>query len=215
VVFAGRIDTNKGVDTLVDAACILAEDFGDLRLRVIGAGDPNFIELLRTKSRDAGYPNLIEFVGYVQRPDLPAHLKEADVFAAPSVYEGGPGFVYLEAMACGLPVIACKGNGASECVRHDETGFLIEPRDVRALVHTLRLLLSKTDLRRSMGLRARRFVEAEADSRDCLTRLESFYTAVARPGASERGFAAAAQAEPAFPSAEAECVPSATSVVKP
>jgi glycosyltransferase involved in cell wall biosynthesis len=95
------------------------------------------------------------------------------------VYEGGPGLVYLEAMACGLPVIACRGNGASEVVHHEESGFLVPPRDAQAVAEALKLLLSDAGLRRSMGLRARHFVEAEADSRLCLDRLEAFYRSAA------------------------------------
>lgn len=189
VVFAGRIDSNKGVATLVDAACVLAEEYPELRLRIIGAGDPVFIESLRKKSRDHGKPALLEFAGYVPREELPAHLNQAHVFAAPSVYEGGPGFVYLEAMACGLPVIACEGNGASEVVRPGENGFLVPPRDAESVAQALRLLLSNENLRRSMGQRGRGLVEAEADSRVCLKRLETFYATVVqhrgrRPGAS-------------------------------
>jgi len=179
VIFAGRIDPNKGVATLVGAACALAADFADLRLLIIGNGDPEFIESLRNQARACGAPDLLEFAGYAPRRELPALLNQGHVFAAPSVYEGGPGFVYLEAMACGLPVIACEGNGVSEIVRQAENGFLIAPRDGRALEQTLRSLLANAGLRRTMGLRARRFVEAEADSRDCLQRLEAFYTSVA------------------------------------
>ena len=182
VIFVGRVDPNKGVDSLVDAACALSGEFGSLRLRIIGTGDPVFIQSLRDKSRDCGKPDLIELVGYVQKQALPAYLSEADVFAAPSVYEGGPGFVYLEAMACGLPVIACKGNGASEIVRHGRNGLLVAARDQQALVQSLRLVLSNEDLRRSMCLNARRFVEAEADTRVCLRQLEAFYTSVTQRG---------------------------------
>jgi glycosyltransferase involved in cell wall biosynthesis len=180
VVFAGRMDSNKGIGTLVDAACVLSEEYPELRLRIIGSGDPEFIESLRNKARDFDKPALLEFTGYVPREELPAHLNQAHVFAAPSVYEGGPGFVYLEAMACGLPVIACEGNGVSEVIRHQDNGFLIAPRDTPALVRILRALLADAELRRSIGLRARRFVEAEADGRVCLARLEAFYTSVAR-----------------------------------
>lgn len=180
IAFAGRIDSNKGIDTLVEAACALAEDFPDLRLLIIGSGDPGFIDSLRGRARESGKSDLLDFAGYVPRQELPGRLNQADVFAAPSVYEGGPGFVYLEAMACGLPVIACEGNGASEMVRHGENGFLIPPRNTRAVVETLRCLLSNADLRRSMGLRARRFVEKEADSRCCLNRLEELYASIAR-----------------------------------
>jgi glycosyltransferase involved in cell wall biosynthesis len=183
IVFVGRVASSKGVDTLAEAACSLADEFPGLRLRIIGTGDPEFVATLRQKAREYGKPDLLEFPGYVPREQLPAHLNAAQVFAAPSVYEGGPGFVYLEAMACGLPVIACEGSGASEVIRDQQTGFLVAPRDAQAVARTLRMLFSNADLRRSIGMRARHFVETEADSRICLNRLESFYASVVRRSA--------------------------------
>jgi glycosyltransferase involved in cell wall biosynthesis len=182
VVFVGRIASSKGVDTLVDAACSVANEFPGLRLRILGTGDPDFVATLWKKARDCGKPDLLEFPGYIPRQQLPACLNAAHVFAAPSVYEGGPGFVYLEAMACGLPVIACEGSGASEVIRHRQTGFLVPPRDAEAVARTLRILLSNAGLRRSIGMHARTYVEAEADSRLCLDRLEAFYVSVVRQG---------------------------------
>jgi glycosyltransferase involved in cell wall biosynthesis len=95
------------------------------------------------------------------------------------VYEGGPGFVYLEAMACGLPVIACEGSGASEAVLAGETGLLVPPGDVEALTASLRRLLSDAGARQEMGRRAVQHVRREFDSRACLDRLEAFYRSVA------------------------------------
>ena len=92
--------------------------------------------------------------------ELPEHLSRAHVFAAPSLYEGGPGFVYLEAMACGLPVIACAGSGAAEVVFPGENGLLVPPGDVDALADALRQLLGDAIGRAEMGERARRYVLA-------------------------------------------------------
>lgn len=191
IIFVGRIDVNKGTDVLVDAACKLAEEYPTLQVQIIGRGEREFVNELRAKALASGLPDLLDFTGYVSAQELASYLRRAYVFAAPSVYEGGPGFAYLEAMACGLPVIACQGSGAAEVVRHAEWGLLIPPRDVKALVEALRLLLADPDLRSSMGTRARSFVETEADSRVCMKRMEAFYTAVAR-GATRTSAGAAA-----------------------
>jgi glycosyltransferase involved in cell wall biosynthesis len=122
----------------------------------------------------------LELAGFVERRSLPAELGRAHAFAAPSLYEGGPGFVYLEAMACGLPVVACEGSGVSELVRSGENGVLTPPGDVEALVAALRRLLADADLRAVMGERARRAVVEQADSELCMDRLEEFLLAAAR-----------------------------------
>jgi glycosyltransferase involved in cell wall biosynthesis len=177
VVFAGKVAKNKGADVLVEACCRLAREVPGLRLELLGRGDPAFVAQLREQAAD--FPDLLDLPGFVSREELPARLARAHVFAAPSVYEGGPGFVYLEAMACGLPAVACSGSGASEAVRHGENGLLVPPGDAAALAAALGGLFADPAGREAMGRRARRFVEDEADSRACLRRLERFYADVA------------------------------------
>lgn len=178
IVFVGRIAESKGADVLLDAALTLASEIDDLRVRMVGQGAPAFLEKLRDRAQKAGHRDLLEFTGFVSHDELPVLLQDAHVFAAPSRYEGGPGFVYLEAMACGLPVIACSGSGAAEVVRHEDTGLLVPPGDAMALTAALRRLLGDDVLRQAMGARAREYAVREADSTVCVARIEAFYTAV-------------------------------------
>jgi glycosyltransferase involved in cell wall biosynthesis len=176
IVFVGKIARNKGVDLLLVAASRLAAEFPKLRLRLLGGGEATLLDELRRRAADS--PGLLELPGFIDHRDLPAELSAAHLFAAPSAYEGGPGFVYLEAMACGLPVIACGGSGATEVVQHEVNGLLVPPGDVDALTAALRCLLADPEKRVAMGRRARRFVEQEADSQVQLSRLESYYLGV-------------------------------------
>jgi glycosyltransferase involved in cell wall biosynthesis len=182
VIFVGKIARNKGGGILLEACCALAREIPELQLRMLGRGEAGSIEELRERTASNGSAELLDLAGFVARDELPDHLSRAHVFAAPSVYEGGPGFVYLEAMACGLPVIACAGSGATEVVRPDENGLLVPPGDLESLIGALRRLLMKPREREAMGARARAFVLETADSKRCLQRLESFYQAVASGG---------------------------------
>jgi glycosyltransferase involved in cell wall biosynthesis len=180
IVFVGNLVEKKGVASLVDAALRLAPQFPGLRLRLFGRGEADYIEEeLWARVRAAGRPDLLEVAGFVPRHDLPQHLCRAHVFAVPSVYEGGPGLVWLEAMACGLPVIACRGSGVTEVVRHEENGLLVPPGDLEALVLALQRLLRDEAWSAALGARGWQDVVAEADSDLCLRRLEAFYQAVA------------------------------------
>jgi glycosyltransferase involved in cell wall biosynthesis len=176
IVFAGKIESNKGVELLVEAACRLAGKIPDLRLQLFGRGRSNLIEQLLQEAADAGHRELIELPGYIAPEALPEHLSRAHVFAAPSLYEGGPGFVYLEAMACELPVIGCRSGGVCEVIEDGVTGYLVPPDDAEALYRSLARLVSDKELRESMGRRGREWVEREADSRECMRKLESFYS---------------------------------------
>jgi glycosyltransferase involved in cell wall biosynthesis len=179
IIFAGKLARNKGVHLLAEAAVRLANEFPGLQLRLLGRGEPKILDELKNIIQSANVPDLLDAPGFVDRAKLPEHFSRAHIFAAPSEYEGGPGFVYLEAMACGLPVIACAGSGAAEVVRQNKNGQLVPPRDVEALTTALRSLLKDDSRREVMGAVARQFVLAEADSHLCIKKLEAFYAGVA------------------------------------
>ena len=121
---------------------------------------------------------MVEFTGFMNKEELPAVLSRATVFAAPSYYEGGPGFVYLEAMACGIPVIGCSGSGIDEIIEHEVTGMLVPPKNIEALTEALRRILKDIDFSKQMGKNARNFILRESDSDHCLKKLEEYYYSV-------------------------------------
>lgn len=178
IIFVGKIVPNKGVEELVDACVELIKIFPDLQLRLIGSGDESYLDKLRHKATQPDGTTFLELKGYIHKADLPAELASATVFAAPSWYEGGPGFVYLEAMACGLPVVACSGSGIDEIVTNEVNGLLVPPKNSKALEEALSKILSNKTLAENMAANARKFVLQESDSLDCLKKLESFYEEV-------------------------------------
>ena len=93
---------------------------------------------------------------------MPQLYRSADIFAFPGIEEG-LGMVYLEGQAAGLPVVACQGWGASEVVRHGETGLLSSPEDGKQFEDHLVRLLTDGVLRRQMGAAAARHVARRHD----------------------------------------------------
>ena len=178
IVFVGRVAESKGAGDLVEAACRIAPRHPGLHLRLIGRCDAAYARALALRAEAAGCPALLELPGPLLREALPVALSRAHLFAAPSRYEGGPGFVYLEAMACGLPAIACAGSGAAEAVRDGDNGRLVPPGDAAALAEVLDDLLSDPAARGEMGRRARAGVERDADCRVCVPRIAAFYADV-------------------------------------
>ena len=175
IIFVGKMVSNKGVETLLEAACALQHEFAGLKLVLVGGGEEIFTARLKDLATELGFGQSLVFTGYLLRDELAEQLCRAHVFAAPSHYEGGPGFVYLEAMACGLPVIGCSGSGAAEVIRDGDTGYLVPPGDVPALTAGLRRLLSHPQQREAMGNRARTFVAEHAESKQCVENIANFY----------------------------------------
>lgn len=173
LVFTGKLAFNKGVDELVRACCVLADEYPGLTLKLVGRGNEKETAALQRLAH--GSRLRLEWSGFMSGAELAGQYAQSDLFCAPSHYEGGPGFVYLEAMACGLPVVACSGSGAEEAVRDGETGLLVPPRDVDALTCALRTLLRNPLLRKRLGETSARYAREHADARTCVAAIEAFY----------------------------------------
>jgi glycosyltransferase involved in cell wall biosynthesis len=178
ILLVGRLAPNKGIQELVRAAIALRDEFPNLKLRIIGKGDEKLIAKLKALAINAGAHELLDFAGYVHKEELPNELSGAHVFAMPSYYEGGPGFAFLEAMACGVPVVGCSGSGVDEIVTSGVNGLLVPPKTISALESALRKMLKDKNLLAMMGANARQFVLEHANSKKCVERLETLYQSI-------------------------------------
>lgn len=158
VLFVGNIANNKGVKTVVAAVLRLRSKYPNIRLQILGTGDDGLREDLRRWAHRSGAAANIEFHGFVERSALPDFYRRANVFCSPALYEGGVANVYLEAMACGCPVIASIAGAAPEAVTDGETGVLVPPEDEGAVAAALDQILGNEFLARQMGEAARRRV---------------------------------------------------------
>ena len=172
-VFAGRLAAEKDVATLLRAARHLAVLRPGFRLAIAGTG-PCEAELkdLAAMLRITG---IVEFLGEVH--DMPALLRRASLFVLPSITEGMP-LAVLEAMACGLPVVATAVGGTPEAVDDGVCGLLVGTGDAVALANALLRVHSNADEARAMGLAGRRRVEAMFDLRSMVLQYEDTYRQV-------------------------------------
>jgi glycogen(starch) synthase len=177
LLFVGNLNGNKGVWRVVRSAMRLARRYPDISLRLIGLGDEQ--EAIEREVAKSGSSARIELVGYVPRVELPAHYAWCDFFVGPSDYEPGPGNVYLEAMACGKPVIAGNTGGAPEVVRHEGTGLLVDPLDPTALDASICRLADEAALRHRLGAAGRATVERQFSLDSYIARIERIYAALA------------------------------------
>jgi D-inositol-3-phosphate glycosyltransferase len=161
VLFVGRIEPLKGVDTLIRAMALLAHKcptwVSRLSLAIIG-GDPDTnenaeMERLKAMHAELQLGDLVVFLGAKDQNKLQYYYNAAEALVMPSHYESF-GLVALEAMACGTPVIASDVGGLSHLVRDGETGFHIPSGDHLALASTLSRLLQDDALRRKLGEQA-------------------------------------------------------------
>jgi glycosyltransferase involved in cell wall biosynthesis len=160
VLFVGNLVANKGVAAVLEAFIRLAGSHPGLSLAIAGSSDGRLEGELRARAEAAGIAERVELLGFVEHDELPGLYRSADIFAAPSRYEGGLGLVYLEAMACGLPVVAMAAGGAREAVADGETGFLVARGDVEETADAIARLAGDPALRARMGAAGRARVSA-------------------------------------------------------
>ncbi len=155
LLYVGRIEPLKGLDVLLQAVACLKER-GGLRLLVIGGDGQSDGEVARLGSLAAelGIAEVVTFMGTVEHETLPLFYNAADICVVPSYYESF-GLVAIEALACGIPVVASSVGGLVTTVRDGETGYLIPQHRPEAFAQRLDWLLSDGELRRRLGAAAR------------------------------------------------------------
>ncbi|MGD2039853.1 MAG: glycosyltransferase [Anaerolineae bacterium] len=167
ILYVGRIEPLKGIDTLLRAVALIAPDYptwcDDLSLVIIGGAPGAGVEQTNAElarldrlRADLGIEELVTFSGAKDQDTLVYYYAAADMVVMPSHYESF-GMVALEAMACGTPVVASKVGGLAFSVQDGETGFLVPERDAQALAEKIRLLLCEDGLRERLGQQAVRW----------------------------------------------------------
>jgi D-inositol-3-phosphate glycosyltransferase len=162
ILYVGRIEPLKGLDTLIQAmSCLdLLEGKRPVHLAIIG-GEPNAdptemsAEMARLQKLcdDLALGKMVVFLGKRGQDTLPYYYSAAEAVVMPSLYESF-GMVALEAMACGTPVIASEVGGLGYLVQDGLTGYTVPDSDPVALCEKLSEILKDQALRAAMGRRA-------------------------------------------------------------
>jgi len=146
ISIVGLLNERKGHRFLLKAVKEISGDFPRVRLLVVGEG--RMERELKGLARSLGMADRVIFLGF--RDDIPAVMEASDVLALPSLCEGF-GYVLVEAMASGKPVVATNVSSMPEIVENGRTGFLVPPADHRELAGALRRVLGDGALAENMG----------------------------------------------------------------
>jgi glycosyltransferase involved in cell wall biosynthesis len=178
LLFVGRVSPEKGIHVLLDAMQKVITPYPELELEIIGPPAVAPREYIVALSDDSMTTNLaqlyrrtyheqlrdklsgllterVAFQGALPNTELLKHYQSADIFVYPSVWNEPSPLPPLEAMACGLPVIATRGGGLTEEIQDGQTGLLVERGNVDALALAITRLLADENLRGTMGARGR------------------------------------------------------------
>ncbi len=152
-----RLVPRKGLDTVIRALPRVAEAVPEV-VYLIGGDGPDRPRL-EALARETGVAERVRFLGKIPDAELPDHFRACDVFVMPSRLDPphveGFGLVFLEANACGKPVIGARTGGIPDAVADGETGLLVAPDDAAGLADAMTRVLADPDLARRLGERGR------------------------------------------------------------
>lgn len=169
LLYAGRLAAEKNLHSLAP----VLDEMPGVRLAFVGDG-PERPRLERT------YRKLpATFAGFLEGDELAAAFASADVFVMPSTTET-LGFVALEAMASGLPVVAADAGGMRDVVQHDETGFLYDPAESKGALEPIRRILGSRTLAQDLARRGRAVAERSDWSAETRALVGSYEFAIQR-----------------------------------
>jgi phosphatidylinositol alpha-mannosyltransferase len=151
ILFVGRMEKRKGLAYLLRAYPHVKREMPDTRLLIVGDG--RLRDGYERYVRKSGLEDVV-FVGRVSDEDLPRYYHTAEVCCFPNTGNESQGYVLLEAMASGKPVVASNIDGFAAVITHGVDGLLTLPKDSDAIALSLVHLLADQDLRVAMGLRA-------------------------------------------------------------
>jgi len=166
LLFIGRLQPLKGIDTLLRCAHDVRQRHDDVQVLIVGGGiDTDDLherqerERLHALTRELGLGEHVRFIHAQPQEQLAYYYTAADVLVMPSHYESF-GMVVLEAMACGTPVVASHVGGLASTVLPGQTGFLAPVGDVQAFAWSIEQLISTPALWQSMSEAAYRRAQA-------------------------------------------------------
>jgi len=165
IVSVGRLVHRKGQDFLIEALPIIAEKIPNVHLLLVGEGP--YRSELEKRANSLGVRERITFIGRVQYAELPEYICVGDIFAMPSrsrlagLEVEGLGIVYLEASACGLPVIGGVSGGAPDAVIEGETGFSVDGKSATAIAQAAIHLLENPEFATQLGAQGRDWIVSQ------------------------------------------------------
>ena len=161
LISVGRLVHRKGQDRLVSALPLILQEIPDAVLVFVGEGPHRkVLDKLVAKYQLEDH---VKFIGRVNFAELPRYIAMGDVFAMPSrsrlfgLEVEGLGIVYLEASACGLPVIGGASGGAPDAVLDGQTGFVVDGNDLTQIADRCVALLKSHQLRAELGAKGRQW----------------------------------------------------------
>ncbi|RKD23164.1 glycosyl transferase [Ammoniphilus oxalaticus] len=173
MLYAAEFNQNKNQQLLLHALAIIHDEAPQARLVLAGEGP--LLDECKELARRLGIEQKVDFLGF--RNDLERWLPICDLAVASSLREGLPVNI-MEAMACGLPVVASDNRGHRELVKNDANGWVVATRDVKEMAEKIKLVIANPTWKRELGLTGRQRIDQTYSERNVLRQKTEIYSSL-------------------------------------
>ncbi len=188
LLYAGQLAAHKGVHTLIEAMEQAVRRRPDLKLslRIVGAGHPEYVKELKKRVAQARLERCIQFGAPVPRKAMPTILRLHDALVLPSIYEEPMARILMEALACGLAVLASDTGGTARLLTHLQSGWIFAPEDSKSLADGLIRLAEDRGLCRRLSREGQQKVQQEFSIQQTIESIEGFLETIVDPNRASR-----------------------------
>jgi len=158
ILYTGRLSYRKGLFDFIECGKEICARYHDIDFKLVGKGP--LLDELEEKVIESGYEDRFEFLGHVDKNKLIELYQNATIFVQPSHYEGLP-TTLLEAMSCGLPVVATAVSGNLDVIESGKNGILVPIKSPDKIADAISNLLDDDKIRIYLGIAARKTIEAK------------------------------------------------------
>jgi glycosyltransferase involved in cell wall biosynthesis len=176
LLYAGRLTSEKGIETAIEAMTKLVFDQGrqEIRLSLAGSGSTEYESHLRFLVNQAGLTDYVSFLGWIPPEEMPGLLRKFDLLLLPSIWPEPFSRVVLEGMISGLVVVATPTGGTAEIVLDGENGLLFAPSDPEDLAQKILYLATDLKLRRRLALAGHQTIVERFTKTKMMDEIESY-----------------------------------------
>lgn len=182
LLYAGRLNPEKGVDTAIKAVekLVFGQGLRNINLSVAGSGSVDYETYLHNLVIQAGLNNHVSFLGRVSAEEMPRLLQTFDVLLVPSIWPEPFARVVLEGMISDLVVVATPTGGTPEILTDGENGLLFAPGDAEDLAQKISYLAENPKLRQQLALAGRQTVVERFTKTKMVDDVESYLQEISR-----------------------------------
>lgn len=187
LLYAGRLNAEKGIDTLIEALVRLVNVQGKqaVTLSLAGTGSIEYENQLQQRVNEAGLDNHVTFLGWVPQPEMPGLLRKFDVLLLPSIWPEPFSRAVLEGMISGLVVVAARTGGTPEIIVDGENGLMFVPNNPEDLATKIAYLMDNPAARIRIGSAGRQTILERFTMTRMMNEIEGYLQEVAYDSSSE------------------------------